>query len=99
MGWVRARFADMGSAVQTANVLKFRDGSRKQNGLKGSDLSSFGTAGFGTVTAAYFQTLGMPLARGRGFGAADREGSPPVAVINRTLERRLFGGILDANAM
>src|SRR4030095_6284323 len=33
----------------------------------------------------YFETLGMRLVLGRGFAAADREGSPLVAVVNEAL--------------
>jgi predicted permease len=45
----------------------------------------------GYVGPRYFETLGIPLARGRGFNEHDREGSPPVAVINETIARRIFG--------
>ena len=43
------------------------------------------------VSATYFPTLGVGLRRGRLFGAADRAGAPPVALINETMARRLFG--------
>jgi predicted permease len=43
------------------------------------------------VSARYFETMGMPIAQGRGFEAADREGAPRVAVINQTLARVRFG--------
>lgn len=43
------------------------------------------------MSATYFPTLGVPLRRGRFFGAADRAGAPPVALINETMARRLFG--------
>jgi putative ABC transport system permease protein len=43
------------------------------------------------MSATYFPTLGLPLRRGRLFGAADRAGAPPVALINETMARRLFG--------
>jgi putative ABC transport system permease protein len=38
----------------------------------------------------YFATLGVPLLQGRGFNATDREGSPPVVIINQTLSERYF---------
>ena len=38
----------------------------------------------------YFETLGVRLLSGRTFSAADRPGSPMVAVINETLARRFF---------
>jgi predicted permease len=50
-------------------------------GLK-TDLNS--------VTASYFPALGMPIVRGRGFTEADRDGAPPVAVVNEALARQLW---------
>jgi predicted permease len=40
----------------------------------------------------FFETLGTPLLMGRSFGAQDPANSTPVAVINRTMARRYFGG-------
>ena len=42
------------------------------------------------VDERFFATLGIPLLRGRTFAAADQNGAP-VAVINRSLARQLFG--------
>ena len=42
------------------------------------------------VGPGYFMTLNVPLLRGRDFTAQDRQGAPPVAVINGTMARRLF---------
>lgn len=39
----------------------------------------------------YFQTLGVPLQRGRGFSEADEEGAPPVALINQAMADRFWG--------
>ena len=39
------------------------------------------------VSAGYFETLGVPIALGRGFVPFDREGSQPVAVVNQELAR------------
>lgn len=38
-----------------------------------------------TVTPEYFRTMGVRLIRGRAFTDADRDGAPPVTIINRTL--------------
>jgi len=43
------------------------------------------------VTPGYFQALGIPLLRGRGFTAADTRQTPMVIVINQTLARLQFG--------
>jgi len=40
----------------------------------------------------FFETLGVPLARGRSFTFQDDERSMPVAVINETMARRFFPG-------
>jgi putative ABC transport system permease protein len=38
----------------------------------------------------YFETMGIPLRRGRTFNANDSPAAPPVAVINDTMARKLF---------
>jgi len=42
------------------------------------------------VTPQYFDTIGIPLQRGRVFTADDRVGRTPVMVINETMARTLF---------
>jgi putative ABC transport system permease protein len=44
------------------------------------------------VTPEYFRALRIPVLRGRGFTDYDREGSPRVALINRTAAEQLFPG-------
>jgi predicted permease len=48
------------------------------------------TLNFETVAPGYFETLGIPLHRGRGFQATDRSGSTPVAIVSQRLARRLW---------
>jgi predicted permease len=42
------------------------------------------------VTDGYFETAGLELLEGRTFTMADRGGSEPVAIVNRTMARRLW---------
>jgi putative ABC transport system permease protein len=44
------------------------------------------------VSSDYFRTLGIPLVGGRALRDDDREGRPPVAVVNETAARRFWPG-------
>jgi putative ABC transport system permease protein len=48
------------------------------------------SANWRTVSPGYFRTMGIPLVAGRDLGDRDREGAPPVLVVNQTLARRHF---------
>ncbi len=48
-------------------------------------------ADFRRAVHAYFETMHIPIHRGRGFTNADHAGAPPVVVINETFARRMFG--------
>src|SRR4029077_19120611 len=54
------------------------------------DPTTFATSRI--VTDGYFETLGVPLLRGRLLGPQDRPGTPPVAVVNETFVRLPFPG-------
>jgi predicted permease len=43
------------------------------------------------VSPQYFDTLRIPIRRGRSFTEADTAGAPAVVILNETLARRLFG--------
>ena len=43
------------------------------------------SADYQVVTPGYFETMGIPLMMGRGFGEADNADGPPVVVINEAL--------------
>ena len=49
-------------------------------------------APFNAVSAGYFNTLQIPLLRGRGFDSHDTEKRPWVAIVNEAFVRRNFGG-------
>jgi putative ABC transport system permease protein len=42
------------------------------------------------VTPTYFRAVGTPLIRGRGFLDTDREGAPPVAIVDESIARRYW---------
>jgi macrolide transport system ATP-binding/permease protein len=47
---------------------------------------------FNQVSPGYFETLGIPLLSGREFTRTDDETAPPVAIVNRTMMLRYWGG-------
>jgi predicted permease len=47
---------------------------------------------FTVVTPEYFQTMRIPLRRGRDFSDGDRRGAPMVAIVNEALVRDAFHG-------
>jgi predicted permease len=44
------------------------------------------------TTPGWFETMGIPLRRGRDFEPGDRVGSRPVAIVNETFVRRFLSG-------
>jgi predicted permease len=40
----------------------------------------------------FFNAMGIPIVAGRDFNVHDKEGSPPVVIVNEELARRYFGG-------
>ena len=47
--------------------------------------------GLRTVSANYFDTMGIPLVRGRAFAETDRGAAPGVVLINQLLAEQVFG--------
>ena len=47
---------------------------------------------YNQVGPAYFATLGIPLLSGREFSSIDDENAPLVAIVNRTMQARYWGG-------
>jgi predicted permease len=54
----------------------------------GEDME-FGT---NTVSAGYFEAMGIEIVRGRGFEPSDRAGAKAVAVVNESFARRFWPG-------
>ena len=64
-----------------------------REGSNGHDEGAV-TADMRFVSTAYFQTLAVPMLRGRSFTNADaQDGAPGVAVISRALAKRLYGNV------
>ncbi|HXH50846.1 MAG TPA: ABC transporter permease, partial [Terriglobia bacterium] len=47
---------------------------------------------FRTIMPGYFQTMGIPLLRGRDVTGSDNTGSPPVVIVNEKLARQYWPG-------
>ena len=45
---------------------------------------------FNNVDSSYFQTMRVPLLRGRAFTDFDNESAPPVAIVNQTMAERFW---------
>jgi putative ABC transport system permease protein len=48
--------------------------------------------GLHDVSPGYFQTLSIPIKKGRAFTPEDRQGTPKVCIVNETAARRLWPG-------
>jgi predicted permease len=59
-------------------------------GRPAAQLGSEPTADFFFVEPRYFETMQIPMLRGRGFTDQDNEHSAPVAIISRSLAQRLW---------
>jgi putative ABC transport system permease protein len=69
-----------------ANYITFSIEGRTPPPDVGEDLQPF------AVTPGHFETLGIPLRRGRLLDERDVAGAPGAAVVNEELVRRFFGG-------
>jgi putative ABC transport system permease protein len=49
-------------------------------------------ANYESVSPRYFQTMGIPLVEGRGFGPGDGADSAPVAIVSSSMARRYWPG-------
>jgi predicted permease len=50
----------------------------------------FDVTNYRPVTAGYFETIGIPIERGRSFQAADNEDGPLVVIVNQSMARRFW---------
>ena len=65
-------------------------GSSWEHGVRIGPVA--GNSKFTWVSPGYFNTMGIPVIRGRGFSQNDTATSTRVAVVNQTFVRKLLGG-------
>ncbi|HUE00769.1 MAG TPA: ABC transporter permease [Bryobacteraceae bacterium] len=65
-------------------------GSSWEHGVRVGSVED--TSKFTWVSPGYFNTMGIPVVRGRGFDRNDTAASTRVAVVNQTFVRRLLAG-------
>ena len=68
-------------------------------GGAGTPEDARATVGLNVVDTRYFETIEMPVLRGRSFNDSDKPGAPAVAVINETMARRFYPGDDISNAL
>jgi predicted permease len=78
-------------AVAFANRLPLRGGWSTGVEIEGV-AESYTAPQAQAVSMGYFETLGIPLLRGRLLTSADRTGAPHVAVVNRAFSREYLNG-------
>ena len=76
-------------AVTTANRMPLRGGWQSGIAIDGNP-DHLASPDFQAVTPGYFETLGIPLLRGRLLNAQDTVGSTPVAVVNQAFAHQLL---------
>jgi putative ABC transport system permease protein len=92
------RFVDRAStlpgvtAVAAANILPL-GGEMYGATLISDNGASSSRASMAHVSPKYFETLGLPIVRGRAFTPAEVAANAPVAIVNETVARRLWPGI------
>ena len=81
-------------AVSVAGILALGpDMSATRLQVDGMAPGTIGSRTFlNSVGPRYFATLGIPFVSGRDFAATDRDGAPPVAIVNEALARSYFPG-------
>lgn len=85
--------------ASAVNSVPFESSWRTRLYIPGRDPETWGEQGGGRynrlssfVTPDFFATTETPVLRGRGFTAADREGAPPVAILNEKLAGEIWPG-------
>ncbi|MBI4903667.1 MAG: ABC transporter permease [Acidobacteria bacterium] len=83
--------------ASTASIMGLPTGRYGSNGSyaiegihRGVEGEKMPEAGFRLTSPGYFQTMGIPLVRGRDFGAQDQYDAPFVAIVSQALARQSF---------
>jgi putative ABC transport system permease protein len=81
-------------AALTSNLPLGNEGGTATAQIVGrsTPISEMTEANVRTVSANYFEVLGIPLVRGRAFDGRDDAKAPPVLLVNKTYAERVFPG-------
>ena len=80
------------TSVAAADILPL-GGEMYGGTLVSDDGVSSARASVARISPTYFETLGLPIVRGRAFSPAEVATNAPVAIVNETLARSLWSGI------
>jgi len=83
-------------AAAGINVLPLEGQNNYPGQRDGHPDQSVGGLEYRVVTPNYFDVMGIPIVRGRGFSADDKNGSTPVVLVNQTLAQTWWP---DGNAL
>jgi predicted permease len=90
------RVANIRAASLTRTVPLGRGGGSRQLGILHPAgwpaAKPYPQVEYDVISPGFFKTLGITLVRGRDFSAMDRQGSPPVLIVDETLARELWPG-------
>jgi putative ABC transport system permease protein len=89
------RFVELASALPDVTSAATTDilplGGEMYGGtIVADNAASSSRVALASVSPGYFETLGLPLLRGREFSPADVASNAPVAIVNETLARSLW---------
>jgi MacB-like periplasmic core domain len=97
------QFAERVSAVPSVTSVSYSSGMPAEGAFNATPFTIAGraagdrakrpTARFNQVSPAYFETLGIRIARARAFTDADRVGTAPVVIVNETFVKRYFPAV------
>jgi putative ABC transport system permease protein len=74
-----------------SSVLGYENGHSSELSISGKrPIENLEAVSREEISNDYFRVLGIPLLQGRQFDSRDREGSPPVAIVNDQMVRQYF---------